>query len=573
MRLINTHTGSLEDALAQTEPRYAVLSHCWTKDEILFPDIQSRNSERTSNHIKFWGSLQQAKSDGLKYIWIDTCCIDKQSTAELSEAINSMYRWYQGAEYCYVYLHDVDKDTWQETFPKSKWFTRGWTLQELLAPPKVMFYDRQWQLLGDKKSLASVISRTTGIESAALETRDLSRYSVAQKMSWAADRETTRAEDIAYCLMGLFGVNMPLLYGEGDRAFLRLQEEIIKYNDDHSIFAWSMGGKETSGLLAPAPTCFSKSGGFKSIMSIRGREPFSMTNRGLSIKLKITPWSADTYLAGLGCAERIHPSLSSTLGIFLRRLNEDDQYTRVSVSGRGLWRAADSIPRPHDRLMEERRLFVRQTLDRTWDGDCLKSRIYGFKIAPGWLPSSAEVIATQYSPSSRTAVLQPGDCGWGRVVTINFSAEHEHFRWIVLGFDFDFNPICFLGDSNSYEMKRARRPGSDWDWSSSSLDTYSWDAFHEGRIDRRSCPDEGWALKGCRRRGLNIQFYGAYGARGAVVTLTRREDRSQLVWELHVDKVVSTSRHLIVHPLYTGYEEPSGNYKDWQARYAMRPST
>lgn len=383
-------------------------------------------------------------------MWIDTCCIDKTSSTELSEAVNSMYRWYQGVESCYVYLHDVDKDRWQESFLKSKWFKRGWTLQELLAPRTVVFYDRKWQVLGDKIGLAAEISSATSIAIDVLQTGDLRHYSVAQKMAWAARRVTTRPEDRAYCLMGLFDVNMPPLYGEGEKPFRRLQEEIVRHNDDHSIFTWSMGKMKFSGLLAPSPDRFA--GSQKKWVSdppVEGREPFSMTNYGLSIKLEITPWSADTYLAYLDCAaEETDSDMKVRVGIFLRRLREDDQYVRMNYTSKGLWFDTDRNHRIQlwqDRPTRDRRLLVRQISDFHVETASLRSRVYGFKIAAGCSPLSTHVSAMQFSSDHGVATLRPG--GWGCVVVINVSAQHEGLRKVALGFDFDFNPVRILEDS------------------------------------------------------------------------------------------------------------------------------
>ena len=290
MYLINTETVRLKKFTSQQRLRYAILSHRWTKKEVYFTDISSKDFQLLSSSNKLQGAIKQARQDGFKYLWIDSCCIDQQSSAELSEAINSMYRWYQAADACYIYLQDLDVENWQESLGKSKWFTRGWTLQELLAPRKAVVYDSRWRFLGDKVVLVDKISSITGIPGEALRTGDLNSYSVAQKMAWAAKRVTTRPEDQAYCLMGLFDVNMPLLYGEGGyRAFVRLQEEIIRHSDDHSIFAWSMGKRRAAGLLAPAPSRFSGSQHMVPHLFVGPREPFSTTNRGLSIKLKITP--------------------------------------------------------------------------------------------------------------------------------------------------------------------------------------------------------------------------------------------------------------------------------------------
>ena len=174
----------------------------------------------------------------MQYFWIDTCCINKADHAELSEAINSMFRWYQTATKCYVYLSDVSMTKgkaseeaselpWESTFRSSRWFTRGWTLQELLAPLSVEFFSREGKRLGDKKSLELQIHEITSIAVQALQGSPLSQFSVTERMSWAAKRETTIEEDQAYCLLGIFDIHLPLIYGEGiENAFRRLRKEI-----------------------------------------------------------------------------------------------------------------------------------------------------------------------------------------------------------------------------------------------------------------------------------------------------------------------------------------------------------
>lgn len=171
------------------------------------------------------------------------CCIDQTSSAELTESINSMFRWYQDAAICYAYLADVAKNlrlsTIEKRLRKSRWFERGWTLQELIAPSEVVFYSMDWQQVGTKSELAACISDITHIDQLYLNGANVQLASIAQRMSWAANRETSRDEDVAYCLLGIFDVNMPLIYGEGTKAFQRLQEEIMKaYPEDHTLFAW-----------------------------------------------------------------------------------------------------------------------------------------------------------------------------------------------------------------------------------------------------------------------------------------------------------------------------------------------
>ncbi|KAI6118538.1 heterokaryon incompatibility protein-domain-containing protein, partial [Pisolithus croceorrhizus] len=236
--------------------QYAILSHRWGT-EVSYKEMTGlmRMEERKRDEVrqrtgyqKIIESCKQALKDDYKWLWIDTCCIDKRSSSELSEAINSMYRWYQNAQVCYAYLSDVDERTFpteqdNRKFDKSngrpEWFTRGWALQELIAPKQVEFFNKDWVFIGNKQRFAPTLQTITGIPREVLAGGLAGkRLSVAQIMSWAANRKTTRVEDRAYSLMGLFGVNMPMLYGEGKKAFQRLQLEIIREYSDQSIFAW-----------------------------------------------------------------------------------------------------------------------------------------------------------------------------------------------------------------------------------------------------------------------------------------------------------------------------------------------
>ncbi|KAH7395485.1 heterokaryon incompatibility protein-domain-containing protein, partial [Cadophora sp. MPI-SDFR-AT-0126] len=244
MRLLNSRTLKLEEFLSEKVPPYIILSHTWGSEEVSFQEMQHPNEEIRNKlgYTKVQRCCDVAADDGFDHVWIDTCCIDKTSSSELSEAINSMFKWYQEAEVCYAFLSDVptdlDNTTLDIALRKSRWFTRGWTLQELIAPAHVMFFDDNWKELGTRSSLRDAISATTSIQVNVLLGYNIKKFSIAQRMSWASRRTTTRSEDTAYCLMGLFEVNMPLLYGEGGNAFIRLQEEIIRRSDDHSIFAW-----------------------------------------------------------------------------------------------------------------------------------------------------------------------------------------------------------------------------------------------------------------------------------------------------------------------------------------------
>ncbi|CZR54574.1 uncharacterized protein PAC_04458 [Phialocephala subalpina] len=247
MRLLNTTTLKLHEFFGINVPPYANLSHRWTNWEVTFQDLNNGNTAKSSGWAKIAGVAQRLIS------------------AELSEAINSMFRWYQASQICYTYLFDVtaegntkDQEHLESELRQSKWFTRGWTLQELLAPDSVIFFNRDWVEIGTKSSLRDLISSITWIE----DLFGIESASIAQRMSWASSGETLRPEDMAYCLLGLFGVNIPLLHGEGDKAFLRLQIEIMRVSDDESIFAWTDATipNFTSGLLARSPAAFRDSG-------------------------------------------------------------------------------------------------------------------------------------------------------------------------------------------------------------------------------------------------------------------------------------------------------------------------
>jgi hypothetical protein len=231
---------SLTESFEDDIPEYAILSHRWGAEEVTFKDMTDGTSKVKAGYGKIQFCGEQARRDGLEYFWVDTCCIDKSSSAELSEAINSMFRWYQKAARCYVYLSDVSTGdrkasdasaecTWESAFRASKWFTRGWTLQELLAPRLVEFFSRERNRLGDKGTLEQQIHEITGVPATALRQYSLSQFNIDERFSWATSRQTTRGEDKAYSLFGIFDVQMPLLYGEGEvKAFQRLREAIDK---------------------------------------------------------------------------------------------------------------------------------------------------------------------------------------------------------------------------------------------------------------------------------------------------------------------------------------------------------
>lgn len=212
---------------------------------------------------KITETARVAKEKGLDYCWIDTCCIDKTSSAELQEAINSMWRWYSRSAYCIVYIEDsspvrmredpdgelVDVGFIYDSVLRSRWITRGWTLQEPIAPRYVGFHEYKWQFAVTKSRGVDHITIVTSIPASVLLTANVSQSSFAQRMAWAFNRTTTRIEDTAYCLLGIFDVHMPLLYGEGSNAFRRLQEQIINTDPDDSILAWGSAGEDSESSI------------------------------------------------------------------------------------------------------------------------------------------------------------------------------------------------------------------------------------------------------------------------------------------------------------------------------------
>jgi hypothetical protein len=341
MWLLNTETLELQGFFSDKIPAYAILSHTWGDDELLFDDARHGRSHLLNCGKKalpkVLQSVSRAKADGWTHIWIDTCCIDKSSSSELSEAINSMFRWYQGSSICYAYLSDFDSRSGLITLETSRWFTRGWTLQELIAPPEVHFFDSNWLSFGTRFSLAEDIIRISGIgrrvffwhvQRGCRQGRGchlcfeslrnvLKSYSVATRMSWAANRKTSRIEDQAYSLLGLFDINMPMLYGEGRKAFQRLQEEIVRQSADQTILAWSTEGTADhtqAQVFASSPSQF---GDFSSTLNdLKHGYRMNITNLGLNLETYIAKCepSGDLSKSQLRSTNRWVAILDCTVG-------------------------------------------------------------------------------------------------------------------------------------------------------------------------------------------------------------------------------------------------------------------
>ncbi|KAL4077390.1 hypothetical protein J3A83DRAFT_1570482 [Scleroderma citrinum] len=360
----------------QTE--YAILSHRWGHEvdytemvDLMKMKKGCRDEIRARDgYQKILNSCKQAKNDRVEWLWVDTCCIDKRSSSEVSEAINSMYRWYENSKMCYAYLHDFEGWTFptkpnNDKFPKSngwpEWFSRGWTLQELIAPRKLQFFNKSWKSLGTKRTHADGLNKITRVPVAILvDGLTSNRPCVAQIMSWAANRKTTRIEDQAYSLLGLLDVNMPMLYGEGKEAFQRLQLEIIRKSNDQSIFAWVPDRRihwNGGGVLADDLSFFGDCHDIEKMepdeymIHLHARLPggssrpvsladerlgtCSVTNRGIQIWLLVTPHDncpTVFFRAALACCRWDRRPITIDLALWGPNYYRYPSTTRVSKS-------------------------------------------------------------------------------------------------------------------------------------------------------------------------------------------------------------------------------------------------
>jgi hypothetical protein len=353
MRLLHANDLTFKDFLGDRIPLYAIVSHRWSEAELSYQSFLRDKEQYVNGHLESYGWTKIVKGTelalqcDLQWIWIDTICINKESSAELTQAINSMYSWYRLATECFVFLPDVHYDEawmrdpsrqtfpaevdmieytipaaddllnqadpeapigepfaytpvrmYEEEFMRSAWFKRSWTLQELLAPDSVVFFNSKFQSLGTRHTLSSLVNKATNIPVEFLRSGDGSRWPItaaciAERMRWASHREATRIEDRAYSLLGLFQVNLPLMYGEGDRAFRRLQLEIIKETNDESIVAWTIDLVTIRGLSSTDefPVLSRSTKMFSHVRAERcalfQRKHYEVTNMGLRFTLPV----------------------------------------------------------------------------------------------------------------------------------------------------------------------------------------------------------------------------------------------------------------------------------------------
>ena len=471
MRLLNTYTLQFEHVsdseLYLEENQYAILSHRWgaDKDEISFEDVLSSvDLSHKKAFDKVRGFCKVALSEKCRYGWVDTCCIHKKDSVELSEAINSMYRWYQGSKICIAYLEDVP----QKQLTNSEWFDRGWTLQELIAPRAVFFFDQGWNPIGTKTDLVLELSRKTKIPEEVLNnTIKPSACSVAQRMSWAANRRTTREEDRAYSLTGLFDVFMPMIYGEREKAFLRLQQQIIQKSKDESIFVWDMefsgNTKAYSGLFSPSPSAYANC---SDIIQTSGSRGFSESNGELSIWSRVLPLSPEKYVVALNCTDRAFPESRTFIWIgYTSTMGESVRIMDAKGLSRGLIQIGD-LARSQERQIRVSGAPTQPPVN-IFNGFWLRT------LQPPGHDNCQNTLMSNCQPPEADYVCQDEyDQGVAGIVHIYPRNIADRFKWsqihwIALSFDRDFNPVLWLANrehsrrlQNAFEQAVASGTGS-----------------------------------------------------------------------------------------------------------------
>lgn len=424
-------------------PRYAILSHRWGDDELTFQEASDPRSVdfELDGHKKVMEAAVKALEYQLEWIWCDTCCIDKLSSAELSEAINSMFRWYEKSSLCIAYLSDISV----EPFTSSNWFTRAWTLQELIAPMKLVFLNRDWQPICSKHDCIPEITDRTRIDQHVLKYGPikLKSCSVAQKMSWAVDRVASRIEDVAYSLLGLFDVNMPMLYGEREKAFIRLQEEIIRRDADQTIFAWLPSESDatstlvTNSLFAPSPKAFEHCSTLSH--DIKKRKPFAINNLGLEIEVTLRPFGQESYIANLPITNSDNPWPPA---LRLDTLTDTHLFFRVAAT----LKPPRKIIGPHvsksRRIIMLREHCMKQSNRRPLYGFRFSEMRHSLALINGWDREHKWDLGT-WKPEAQTNAFrfQIVQGVSASIATLTMNIEDDVFL-IQLAYDFDFNPCC-----------------------------------------------------------------------------------------------------------------------------------
>jgi hypothetical protein len=466
MRLLGTRSIELAQFLPRQIPRYAILSHTWSTnpdEQVLFSDMgKEAAKQKRAYHQKVLPACQKALEHGFDYMWIDTCCIDKSSSAELQEAINSMFKWYADSSICFVYLEDVCATTedFESAMLESRWFTRGWTLQELVAPDKIIFHSQDWNELGTRASLASLISTKTNIDKKILTNPCPSFMipgrSVANRMSWAAFRETTRPEDLAYCLLGIFDVNMPLLYGEGEeKAFFRLQQAILESSDDQSLLAWNEVSRfklTLRGPFAKHPIQFKDSSRIVPLPGVP--DNYLMNSSGLRIDLLISPsngllvsrFEESVHHPGVWGVLRCHyeNDFSGPIAIplewqpwkgklvYARRGDDITTIDRSSLVKRDFSHHVLDESREGPLAPQAQNIIIQRNPDQRWIPDCEK---FHFENWPEDCSLIRAIPEDQWNPTSRIMDTDPYDVS--RIFIFEYRSSGTRFA-VILGFCYTY---------------------------------------------------------------------------------------------------------------------------------------
>lgn len=435
-------------------PPYVILSHRWedADEEVELKDFELGNASNKQGYVKVQNLCRIAREYGVEWVWLDTCNIDKANSTELNEAINSMYKWYANSEFCVAYLFDYDSHK-HKSIGVSTWFNRCWTLQELISPRTVRFYDGLWHFCGTKAKVCKKLAEITGIDTDTLRGADPRRCSIAQRMSWAAGRQATRIEDEAYSLLGLFDLSLPMLYGDGEKAFMTLQERIIQYSDDPTILAWdsefSDDPEACHGLLAKSPSAFRGCRNTKLIDERKRVSKLTYNFTGVELETLTTPHGMNTYICVLDCTSSAEPGERDA--ILVERLEDEDQYARVRRGVTTIMTVSEEDLSHWS--FEDRTLKVRQIPNGEREG-----MIHGFRLRFLSLPDVYESQIRYIRCLSRDGtILRPDtESGcvvvglsqdlWGTVALISLPESQHKIsgflpRHMRLGFDKDFNPM------------------------------------------------------------------------------------------------------------------------------------
>lgn len=345
MSLLNVHTFQLvKPGPIEAWPPYATVSHCRECQDVTIDDRHDVDTQDlnfdSQTAVPPWiiRACIEVRAFGVDLLWVATHCMGRSSRTEHSAAINSLFQIFQGAQICLVHLEDIEapKNSLEhlgQQIQQSRWAKRVWMLQELIASEDLQFYDAHWNPVGTKRSLLPILSRQLGIDAAVLEdSKCLLDFPVARRMSWASRLSTIRPEDFAYSLLGIFGVHLTIMYGEGGiAAFIRLQEEILKGTDDVTLFAWkSADDQKYRGAFAHSPSEFEHFGVQSRRIPLKMRGKIQKSPTGILICDSFILRSARSEIALCVLGENDLKNDRLIFGIPLLKWN--NQYVRASPS-------------------------------------------------------------------------------------------------------------------------------------------------------------------------------------------------------------------------------------------------